>query len=222
MGYLVESSGRLLLPERLEPQVLTVLEVELQRHQGWFHQDEMEAVDSLADLARFVGADLTRDGDWLVVSTDEAGDPKWSEQASAFYAGLARFVLKGDVSFEGEDGAQWSYRYTPDGMVQDGVNGWDGAPGEVVDLAATPPRHGSTPSTPPSSPPPPPSPLPPSTPPPPLPEPSAWSEPAPGRDFWADDPAPPAGNRTVAMALLLLVGVVLIIGVAFLAAGMVG
>ncbi len=221
MGYHVESSGRLLLPERLEPQVLTVLEVELLRHQGWFHQDETEAVDSLADLARFVGADLTRDGDWLVVATDESGDPKWSEQASAFYAGLARFVLKGDVRFEGEDGAGWSYRYTPDGMLQEGVNGWDGAPGQVAELRAVPPGSTSTSSTPPS-PPSPPSPPPPSTPPPPLPEPGAWTEPSPERDFWADDPAPRDGNRTVAMTLLLVVGVILIIGVAFLAAGMVG
>jgi hypothetical protein len=193
MGYLVESSGRLLLPELLEPQVLTVLEVELQPHQGWFHQDEIEAVDTLADLARFVGADVTRDGDWLVVATDEQGDPKWSEQATAFYAGLARWVLKGEVRFQGEDGSQWSYRYTPEGMVQDGVNGWDGAPGQVAADAAAP----ADPSLP-------------------------AAEPAPEPDFWADDPAPRESNRTVAMTLLLVVGVTLIIGVAVLAAGMVG
>jgi hypothetical protein len=229
MGYLVESSGRLLLPQPLEPQVLTVLEVELQRHQGWFHQDEIEAVDTLADLARFVGADLTRDGDWLVVATDEEGDPKWSEQATAFYAGLARWVLQGEVRFEGEDGSQWSYGYTPDGMVQEGVNGWDGSSGAApahVAAVAGPPQAPSTPdlrSSP--SPGPSPSPPPPSPPTPlptPPPEPDAWGEPSPAQDFWADDPAPRGGNRTVAMTALLVVGLILIIGVAFLAAGVVG
>ncbi len=139
MGYLVASTGRLLLPEPLEPQVLTVLEVELLRHQGWFAEGDVEAVDTLADLARFAGADLARDGDWLVVSTDEEGDPKWSEQATAFYAGLARFVLQGEVRFQGEDGVQWAYRYTPDGMVQDGTNGWDGAAGQGGGEAPPPP-----------------------------------------------------------------------------------
>jgi hypothetical protein len=222
MGYLVESSGRLLLPERLEPQVLTVLEVELLRHQGWFHEEQVEAVDTLADLARFVGAELVRDGEWLVVATDEQGDPKWSEQATAFYTGLARWVLKGEIRFQGEDGAQWSYRYEPDGMVQDGVNGWDDAPGPgtaQVATPASPPPPAVAPPTAPQT-----APLPPATSPPPSPaaEPGAWGEPAPGRDFWADDPAPRTGNRTVAMTVLLVVGVILIIGVAFLAAGMVG
>jgi hypothetical protein len=208
MGYLVESSGRLLLPEPLEPQVLTVLEVELLRHDGWFREEEVEAVDTLADLARFVGADLTRDGDWLVVSTDEGGDPKWSAQATAFYAGLSRWVLKGDIRFEGEDGAQWAYRYGPDGMVQDGVNGWDGSPGSEPDAAAPPaPPAPSSPATAPPAPPA---------------EPAAWADPRPAHDFWADDPSPRQGNRTVAMTLLLVVGVILIVGVAFLAAGMVG
>jgi hypothetical protein len=206
MGYLVESSGRLLLPEPLEPQVLTVLEVELLRHQGWFREEEVEVVDTLADLARFVGADLARDGDWLVVSTDEGGDPKWSEQATAFYEGLARWVLKGDVRFEGEDGAQWSYRYGPDGMVQEGPNGWDGAPGQEPDAA--PPQ---------AQPAPPARPAPPAEVAPPAGPPSVTDH-----DFWADDPSPRQGNRTVAMTLLLVVGVTLIIGVAMLAAGMVG
>jgi hypothetical protein len=108
MGYLVQSSGRLLLPERLEPQVLAVLEVELLRHDGWFHEDDVEVVDSLRDLARYAAADLTRDGDWLTVTTDRDGDPKWSDQAAAFYTGLARFVLQGEVRVEGEDGQRWS------------------------------------------------------------------------------------------------------------------
>ena len=221
MGYLVESSGRLLLPEPLEPQVLTVLEVELLRHPGWFHEEQVEAVDTLADLARFVGADVTRDGDWLVVSTDEQGDPKWSEQATAFYAGLARWVLKGDVTLQGEDGAEWSYRYGPDGMVQDGVNGWDGAPAQGAAAAVTPPAsHPSAPSPPLAAPVTPPSSVTPPVPPAPAEE-EAWAA-TPAQDFWADDPAPRQGNRTVAMTLLLVVGVVLIIGVAFLASGMVG
>ena len=222
MGYLVESSGRLLLPERLEPQVLTVLEVELLRHQGRFHEAQLEAVDTLADLARFVGADLARDGEWLVVTTDEQGDPKWSEQATAFYKGLARWVLKGEVRFQGEDGAAWSYRYEPDGMVQDGVNGWDEAPGPGAAQVATPASPPPPPAAPPTAPQT--APLPPTASPPPSPaaDPGAWGGAAPGRDFWADDPASPTGNRTVAMTLLLVVGVILIIGVAFLAAGVVG
>jgi hypothetical protein len=209
MGYLVESSGRLLLPEPLEPQVLTVLEVELLRHEGWFQEEAVEAVDTLADLARFVGAGLTRDGDWLVVSTDEEGDPKWSEQATAFYEGLARWVLKGDVRFRGEDGAQWGYRYGPDGMVRDGAHRGDGPPRQEVPDVAVPPAQPAA-SAPPAA-----SLAPPA-------EAEAWAEPAPAHDFWADDPSVRHGNRTVAMTLLLVVGVILIIGVALLAAGMVG
>lgn len=215
MGYLVESSGRLLLPEPLEPQALTVLEVELLRHQsGWFREDDVEAVDTLADLGRFVGAALSRDGDWLVVTTDDQGDPKWSDQATAFYVGLARWVRDGEVRFLGEDGQQWSYRYTADGTVHSGVNGWDGAGGGA-------PGPEPRPAPPPPAPPPPaPPPSAPSSPPP---EPGAWGKPPPEQqDFWADSPEPRSGGRTVAMTVLLVVGVLLIIGVASLAAGMVG
>ena len=40
MGYSVETAGRLLLPERLESQALTVLEVELAGREGPFDVDD--------------------------------------------------------------------------------------------------------------------------------------------------------------------------------------
>jgi hypothetical protein len=221
MGYLVQSSGRLLLPERLEPQVLTVLEVELLRHDGWFQEDDVEAVDSLRDLARYAAVDLTRDGEWLTVTTDEDGDPKWSDQAAAFYTGLARWVLQGEVRVAGEDGQRWSYRYTPDGLVQEGVTDDTGAgnPRDETSAAAPLPEP-ATPPTQLTQPPQPPLPAPPTGATGPGTDP-ATDPAAAARDFWADDPAP-RPRRTLAMTLLLVVGVILIIGVASLAAGMVG
>jgi hypothetical protein len=212
MAYLVATAGRIRLPEHLEHQALTVLEVQLTPHEGRFHPDD--PVEDLAALARYVGADLARDGDWLVVSTDRAGEPVWSEQSAAFYTGLGRFVTDGEVQLRGQDGAQWAYRYSSDGVTEVGARG-DTSTAE----AAAPP-----PPAPVEEPPPPPSPAPPSP---------AESAPAPGwpppvdrpggaapDPFWADDaPAPRSPGRTVAMAVLLLGGIFLIVAIAMLAAG---
>ena len=180
MGYSVETSGQLLLPQDLERQALTVLEVELAARQGPWSDDDV--VDTLEELAWVGCAEVRRDGDWLHLANDEAGDPKWSDQATGFYVGLARWVQQGEVHLVGEDGARWSYRYGPDGVIQIGQNGWDGSLvpfGEPMSTAA--PRTA------------------------------------------AGGPAEePPRNRVFAMTMLLLVGLVLIIGIAMLGAGAFG
>lgn len=70
---------------------------------------------------------ISREGDWLVLTTDPNGDPKWSHQATAFYAELSRWVSEGSVTFTGEDDETWSYSYSADGQTQTGFNGWDGS-----------------------------------------------------------------------------------------------
>lgn len=209
MGYFIETSGRIRLPAATEHHALTVLEVRLAGQQGWFHQDE--PVDTLDDLARFVGATLVRDGDWLTVGTDHEGDPKWSEQATAFYLGLEGWVSEGEVRVRGEDGQEWGYHYFPGGVSQLGVNGWDGTGAD--------PAPGAPPSAPSAD-----------VPVPPSPEetPSAGSRPPEHLVQQAphlfDDPdvGPPGGSRTFAMAMLLVAGVVGIIAVAMMAAGLLG
>src|SRR5688500_10829372 len=116
MSYSVATSGQLLLPEELEKQALTVLEVELATRQGRF--GDATHVDTLAQLAPYAGAAVRRDGDWLHLTTEQASDLEWSDQATAFYVGLARWVHQGEVHLEGQDGARWSYRYGPDGVIQ--------------------------------------------------------------------------------------------------------
>jgi hypothetical protein len=125
MSYAVETTGTLLLPKELERQALTVLEVELAGRQGAF--DDSQHVDDLASLARFAGAEVRRDGDRIDLATTAASDPEWSDQSTAFYVGLARWVQQGEVHLVGQDGARWSYRYGPDGLIQVGQNGWDGS-----------------------------------------------------------------------------------------------
>lgn len=190
MDYAVQTSGRVLLPEHLERQALTVLEVELAARQG--PVADPAAVDTLPDLARAAGAVVRREGEWLHLATDTGRLPTWSDQATAFYSGLARWVPEGEVQLVGQDGARWSYRYGPDGVIQVGQNGWDGSLtpfGPPVEAgraapAAGPPGGGASPA-----------------------------------DPWAD---PPPRNRGFAMALLLVVGVVLIVGIAMLGAGVFG
>ncbi len=244
MGYLVATSGRVRLPEELEHQALTVLEVDLGPREGWFDADQ--PVDDLGELARFVGADLARDGDWLVLTTDRHGDPKWSDQATAFYAGLARFVHEGEVTLRGEDGAQWTYRYSPEGMTTVGTSGWKGAtpagpvdqpppsagPGAASGPAAPEPPVGDP--RPAADPPPwqsqlpPPQPRPAQNPESPGDEGAGTPPPTPGyppadSPFWSDStPAPRSTARTVGMGLLLILGIILLVGVAALTAGMVG
>lgn len=127
MGYLVVSSGRVTLAEEAEADALArartrMLDV---RDSGWLDAD-VELHD-LGDLAEFAaGAALARDGDVLVVSTHEDSDPKWSDQARAFWEGLAEAGATGRVDLEGEDGARWSYALTAGAVEQTGHNGWDG------------------------------------------------------------------------------------------------
>ena len=171
MRYAIETTGRLLLPEQLETQALTVLEHELAARPGPF--SDADDVATLAELAGSAGAAVRREGDWLLLATDTSGAPTWSDQATAFYVGLARWVREGQVDLRGEDGAAWSYRFGPDGVIQVGQNGWDGS---LV------PFGGPVAASP---------------------EPSA---------------AKPAHSPAV-LTLVFLVGILLIVGVAFLASG---
>ena len=278
MGYLVETSGRILLPESLERQALTVLEVRMAGRQGWYDEDEVH-VDSLEELAPFAAAQVRREGDWLVLGTDTDGDPKWSEQAGEFYRSLGSFVREGEVHLQGEDGQTWSYVYSGDGVEQRGDNGWDGTPGTGPPAGAGPvvpaaaPAESPMPPAPPAPPagaatPPGVTPVPPGGPAPEAPEPSQFRypgsdqrpepttgptppagptpgpppgayeppySPAPGQpgpgqppgpgvpDYRAErawaEPPPASTGRTVLMATLLVVGVVLIIGLALLVSG---
>lgn len=251
MGYLVETSGRILLPEALERQALTVLEVRMGPRAGWFDPDT-DHVDTVVELAEYAGARARREGDWLLLETDEEGDPKWTEQASEFYRTLGGFVREGEVHVRGEDGQVWSYLYSADGVRQQGDNGWDGTPGDLSGAAAQ--------AGPPAPPAPSPGPTPPGVPgatepsqfsypgredrpasppqPPPAPTPYADTPQAPqpgpplqqGPGFpgvpddrvaraWAE-PAPASAGRKALMAALLVVGVVLIIGLALLVSGL--
>lgn len=128
MGYMVETTGRVLLPLDREGAAFEALTVAMADRQGWFDPDDVQwPVTSLADLASFAATSVTRDGNWVVLATDEEGDPKWSEQATAFYAELASWVSEGTVLFSGEDGTEWTYTYAVDGLTQSGINGWDGS-----------------------------------------------------------------------------------------------
>lgn len=184
----MRTTGRILLPEASEHHLLTVLEVRMAGQHGSFDPDQ--PVDTLAELAEYVGVELVRDGDWLTLATDEDGDPKWSDQAAAFYRGLEGWVSSGIVELVGEDGSRWGYRYTPEGLSETGENG-----------------RGETPTA----------------------TPTATAAPAPtpvqhpsGLPAPREEPTgPPGGSRTLLMVLLLVVGVVAIIGVAMLGAGLV-
>lgn len=230
MGYLVATTGRLLLPPNLERQALTVAEHRMASRQGWFDPDD-EHVDSLADLATFAGVTLTREGEWLTVSTDHGGDPKWSDQAEEFYRALSGFVQDGEVNLRGEDGSTWSYRYSPGGVQQGGDGGGPAGDGASPQAATEPPAT-SQPDPPAAADPPQPhaqqdpdpdppggfsypgkEQRPPSAAPPPTPPVPSWSP-------SEDDEAPPASRgRVLAMTALLVVGVLLIIGLALFASG---
>ena len=149
MGYLVETTGRLLLPLDREGAACESLTVAMADLDGWFDPEDDECqVSSLADLAPFAATSVEREGEWLVLATDEEGDPKWSEQATAFYAELAKWVSEGTVHVSGEDGAEWSYIFADGGLTQSGVNGWDGSfepfgsPVEEEPPVETPKRRG--------------------------------------------------------------------------------
>lgn len=205
MGYLVETSGRVHLPEDLERQAVTVLEVRMAAKQGWFDADDPDQpVSSVSDLAAFAGADARREGEWLVLATDEQGDPKWSDQASEFYRSLADFVREGEVHLRGEDERVWAYIYRDGGVVQRGDNGYDGTPGQLPGPDAFPGTDDDTPAAQtPLDPSPSASDTPPPPPPPPTP-PAATEAPAvdpsqfryPGRQDPAPPPPPPPSGPT--------------------------
>ena len=246
MGYLVETSGRILLPESLERQAVTVLEVRMDAKQGWFDADDPDhAVHTVSDLGSFVAADVRREGDWLLLGTDTDGDPKWSEQASTFYRTLGSFVREGEVHVRGEDGQVWSYVYSGDGVQQRGDNGWDGTPGDAPVAAPAPEAAAPVaPPTPPAAPTPPgvtaPEPTQPSEftyprsedrpspQPPPAPLPYAGGAPDDRSAQLPDDraerawaePAPASAGRTALMVALLVMGVILIIGLALIVSGL--
>lgn len=126
MGYLVTTTGRLRLALEQEGAALAALKEAMAARDGWYDPEEWP-VESLDELASFAAsATVAREGDWLVLTTDEAGDPKWSDQATAFYVELARWVGEGAVALVGEDDETWGYTYA-DGLTQSGVNGWDGS-----------------------------------------------------------------------------------------------
>ena len=128
MGYAVETTGRLLVPADSEGAAFDAVSAAMAERDGWYDPgDESWPVTSVADLATVAGASVQRDGDWLVLVTDEEGDPKWSDQATAFYTELAPWVSEGDVVLSGEDGTEWRYIFTNGLVVQSGINGWDGS-----------------------------------------------------------------------------------------------
>ena len=80
MSYAVETTGTLVLPEELERQALTVLEVELAGRQGAF--DDSQHVDDLASLALFAGAEVRRDDEEIRLSTAAARSAEWLRSLS--------------------------------------------------------------------------------------------------------------------------------------------
>ncbi|MGC4836839.1 hypothetical protein ACLQ3D_20285 [Micromonospora vinacea] len=136
MGYTVMPSGRLNLPESEDAAAVAAVQAALVGRGGWYRPDEFPSDGTLVDLADPARATIVRDGDWIEFGYDDAGDPKWSDQATAFYVAIAPFVRSGTVQIKGEDGARWSYTYADGQITQQGWNGWDGSIepfGEYVD-----------------------------------------------------------------------------------------
>ncbi|MER5333769.1 hypothetical protein [Micromonospora sp. NPDC002717] len=127
MGYLVEPSGRLNLPQSDDAAAVAAVKAAMAERCVWFAPDESAVVDTLADIAEEAAALIIRDGDWIEFGYDDAGDPKWSDQATAFYVAIAPFVRSGIVHIEGEDGSRWSCTYADGQITQQGWNGWDGS-----------------------------------------------------------------------------------------------
>ncbi|MER6592680.1 hypothetical protein ABT214_12655 [Micromonospora purpureochromogenes] len=127
MGYNVEPSGRLNLSESDEVAAVAAVKAAMAVRDGWFDPDVFPSGDTLADMAWAAAASITRDGDWIEFGHDDEGDPKWSDQATAFYVAIAPFVRSGIVHIEGEDGSRWSYTYGDGQITQQGWNGWDGS-----------------------------------------------------------------------------------------------
>jgi hypothetical protein len=222
MGPLVVTSGRITLPEALEGQAVTVLEVELAGKDGPFDAERLAVgdrpVESLGDLASLAGVTVLREGDALLFSTDHGGDPRWSEQSAAFWQGLGRFATGGEIHLRGADGGTWSYRYTSDGVQQVGAPPVAGrpaarphAPEPPPPAPPAPPVDTGEPAGPPPGPPPGPGQPPPAPP---------WGVGGDPRAFLDPEAPPPRSpGRTAGMAVLLVVGVLLIVAVALLTAG---
>lgn len=212
MGYLVATSGRILLPASVESQALTVLEVRVAQRPGRYSPDV--PVEGLDDLARYAGATAQREGDWVTLSTRKDEPPTWSDQAAAFYENLSGWAREGEVRLESQDGSRWTYLYEPETVRTLGS-----PPGAA-------PRSTSTPVAPPTAAPEPPAPAAPAPPAPatepPLPPPAAppaWEIP-PSLLGGVDEPPRANGARTGLMILLLVAGVICIIGLAALVAGL--
>jgi hypothetical protein len=125
VGYLVETRGALVLPADREAAAFVSARAAMLAADGGLQEDqEVEDLAGLAELAPDVA--LTREGDTVSCETGEAGDPKWSDQATAFWHALAPFVVSGRVDFQGEDGSRWSYVFEGGRLTQDGRNGYDG------------------------------------------------------------------------------------------------
>jgi len=126
VGYLVHPSGRLNLSESDDDAAAAAaVKVACAERDGWFNPNEDSSSDTLTDIAWVAAASITRDGDWLEFSVGD--EPKWSDQATAFYVAIAPFVRSGIVHFDGEDDARWSYTYADGKITQQGWNGWDGS-----------------------------------------------------------------------------------------------
>jgi hypothetical protein len=136
VGYLVEPSGRLNLSESDAAAAVADVKAAWAVRDGWFNPDVFPSSGTLTDIAWAAAASITRDGDWIEFSHSE-GDPKWSDQATAFYVAIAPFVRSGIVHIHGEDGARWSYTYADGQMTQQGWNGWDGS----IEPFGEPPDH---------------------------------------------------------------------------------
>ena len=129
MGYTVAPEGRLHLPASDDPAAVAAVKAAWAGRPGWYKPGTADdrPADTLADIASYAAAALARDGDWVELTYDDEGDPKWSEQATAFYVAIAPFVHSGTVALRGEDDAQWSYTFHNGQISQSGWNGWDGS-----------------------------------------------------------------------------------------------
>ncbi|SNS67619.1 hypothetical protein SAMN05421812_101365 [Asanoa hainanensis] len=127
MGYHVAPSGRLHLAASDDAAAVKAVKAAWAGLERPFDAAGWPPHDTLCDIAWIAAAALTRDGDWIEFAHDEDGDPKWKDEATAFFVAIAPFVRWGTVSFEGEDGATWSYAYVDGRLTQTGWNGYDGA-----------------------------------------------------------------------------------------------
>jgi hypothetical protein len=139
VGYLVEPSGRLNLPEADDAAAVAAVKAAWAARGGVPELDEFPPSDTLAEIGWVAAASISRDGDWIEFGPDDEGDPKWSDRATAFYVAIAPFVRSGAVHIEGEDTASWSYTYADRQITQYGWNGWDGSIGPFGEPVEFPP-----------------------------------------------------------------------------------